>query len=335
MPVKKLLIGTSKAKEVYVGTDKVKLIYLDTKCVFASPRTITISKGTGLNSVTVNVTEKDGSTHSTTVTSSSQSIEVGYGASVTFTTAAASYYTASSSNVSSATVTADTTYTFSASKVGSCTVYVRTRYNSSTSNASKVGTISGSYIDYSTLTTKTFSSQYSTTLTVPVNSAVSFTSYSAVAGFKAPSTKSTTITSNGQYVYADFTAQNSTSSITWSYANTTTTNTLTKNAFNVTATININFNAFSAGTTIGTIPAAYRPASNKTQKADESWFQGTTGSGVTISNTYANPTFTFGSNGNVTCDILSKGTTQVGAYKSSVTTTVYATYNETVTWTVT
>jgi hypothetical protein len=304
MPVKKLLVGTSKAKEVYVGTSKVKLIYLGTKCVFASPRTITISKGTGLNSVTVKVTEKDGSTHSTTVTSSSQAIEVGYGASVTFTTAAATYYTASSSNVSSATVTDNTTYTFSGTKVPSCTVYVRTRYNSSTSNADKVGTISGSYVDYSTLTTKTFSGQYSTTLTVPQTSTVSFTGYSAVVGFKAPSTKSTSITTSGTYVYADFTATTNTTTFTINNG-TATTNTISKNAFTVTASLSVNLGTASSGATLATVPANYRPASNRTYTNGAKWC--TAASYVNAAPNYVTPTITVATGGAVSANKQSYG----------------------------
>ena len=330
MPVKKLLVGTSKAKEVYVGTSKVKLIYVGTKCVFASPRTVTISKGTGVSQVVVAVTEKDGSTHSTTVTSSSQSIEVGYGASITMTPSASTYYTVNSGYTSSATITSNSSYSFSATRQ-TYTVYVRTRYNSSTSNASKVGTISGSYTN-SSGSSATFSGQYSTNLTVQAGTTVSFTSYSAVAGFAAPSTKSTTITSNGQYVYADFTATTSTSSCTLSYSKSTTTNTLSKTAFSVTCTINCTLNAVSAGTSLATVPAAYRPAAAQTATVSK-WYISTASGGSETGSGSA--TITISTAGAITSNTASSGTTTsaVGGGKwatgATITTNYYLNFSKT------
>ena len=58
MPVKKVLIGTSKPQAVYVGTSKVKLIYVGTTLVYTDTLYVTISKGTGVSSVAYMVTEK-------------------------------------------------------------------------------------------------------------------------------------------------------------------------------------------------------------------------------------------------------------------------------------
>lgn len=330
MPVKKLLIGTSKAKKVYVGTSEAKLIYLDNKCVFASPRTVTITKGTGVSKVVVAVTEKDGSTHSTTVTAGSQSIEVGYGASITMTPTASTYYTINSGYTSSATITSSPTYAFSATRQN-YTVYIRTRYNSSTSNASKVGTISGSYTN-SSGSSATFSGQYSTTLTVQAGTTVSFTSYSASTGFAAPATKSTTVTSNGQYIYADFTATTHTSSCTLHYSESTTTNTISKTGFSVTCTINCVLKAASAGTSLATVPAAYRPAAAQTATVSK-WYISTLSGGS--ENGSGSATITISTAGAITSNQASGGTTTsaVGGGKwatgATLTTKYYLNFSKT------
>lgn len=332
MPVKKLLIGTSAAKKVYVGTSEAKLIYVGTNCVFASPRTVTITKGTGVSKVVVAVTEKDGSTHSTTVTAGSQSIEVGYGASITMTPTASTYYTINSGYTSSATITSSPTYAFSATRQP-YTVYIRTRYNSSTSNASKVGTISGSYTN-SSGSSATFSGQYSTTLTVQAGTVVSFTSYSAVTGFAAPATKSTTVTSNGQYIYADFTATTHTSSCTLHYSESTTTNTISKTGFSVTCSINCVLKAASAGTSLATVPAAYRPAAAQTATVSKWYISTINGS----ENTSGSATITISTAGAITSNQASSGTTTstVGGGKWSSGATLVTKYylNFSKTWSV-
>ena len=302
MPVKKLLIGTSKAKKVYVGTSEAKLIYLDNKCVFASPRTVTITKGTGVSKVVVAVTEKDGSTHSTTVTAGSQNIEVGYGASITMTPTASTYYTINSGYTSSATITSYPTYAFSATRQV-YTVYVRTRYNSSTSNASKVGTISGTYTN-SSGASASFAGQYNINLSVLAGTAVSFTGYSPVAGFAKPATKSTTVTTNYQYIYADFTATTSTTTFTINNG-TATTNTISKNAFTVTASLSVNLGTASSGATLATVPANYRPASARTYTNGAQWC--TKAGYVNEAPTRVTPTITVATGGAVSANQQSHG----------------------------
>lgn len=287
--------------------------------------TVTITKGTGISSFSWTRTKWSGGT--TTGTTSPVTVEYGDSISVTGT-ASTGYQNPTSLSYSS--ITANKSGTLTATPIP-YTVTIRILYNGTT-YTSKVGTVTGTYSNTSG-GSSSISASHGCTITVPYKGQVKLTGISPVAGFAYNSGATTYTITGNRTIDVVFTATNSTSSITWSYVGATTTNTLTKNAFNVTANISMQFNAFSAGATIGSIPAAYRPASNTTKQADERWFQGTKGSGVTISNVYNNPTFTFGSNGNVTCNILSKGTCTAGAYKGG-SWTEYAKFIETVTWTV-
>lgn len=292
--------------------------------------TVTISKGTGVSTVYYDVWDENG--NKTTTSGTSGTVTVRYNGKIQCTSATYSTgYEASSSDKTQYTITANKTISWTAKKKV-YTVTIRIRYNNST-YTSKVGTVSGTYTN-SSGTSTTLSASHGATLSVQHGGTVNLSTQTPVAGFAYSSGAGSHTITAAKTIDVVFVASTSTSSITWSYAETVTTNTLSKNAFNVTATINVNLKAANAGVTLGTVPANYRPASNKTHASDDSWFDKVTGSGVTTANTFYTPTYTISTAGAFTANKKSNGTVTLGAYKSSATWKSYANINETITWTV-
>ena len=113
MSIKKTLINSDIPKRAYLGTDRVKFIYVDTKLIYADTLTVSIQKTEGVDSVAYTVTEKDNSTFSGIATLASESIQVGYGATVSFTPVAVESYKLGP-YTESITVTSDQTCSFTA-----------------------------------------------------------------------------------------------------------------------------------------------------------------------------------------------------------------------------
>lgn len=340
MPVQKLLLGTSKAKKVYLGTSKVKYIYIDKTLVFADPQTVTVTKGTGVASVGYSVTEKDGSTFSGTITGTSASIPVGYGATIKFTPTASTGYSLNS-YTSSATITANASYSFSAT-VKSYTTTINILYSSTewgNTQGSKIGTF-----QYST-NNSTWTTSSDASITANYGSKIYIRSISPAPGFALSSvtyngtsqtgssgTYTITVGAGNYAINVNMTSTTSTSSVSMAYASSTTTNSLSRNAWTVTANINCTLSACSAGATLGTIPAQYRPASAQTITV--TWTrQVNAANGVELSTTTA--TITINTNGTITSNTASTGTTTttVGGGKwgsgASLTTTTYLNFSTT------
>ena len=109
-----------------------------------------------------------------------------------------------------------------------------------------------------------------------------------------------TVGSGNYYLLVNYAAQSVSSSISFAQAESITTNTLTKSGFTVNLNISIRVNSCSAGTTIGTVPINYRPASAKSYSTV--W---RVQSGTSSSTTNAN--ITFNTNGSIVSDTDSTG----------------------------
>lgn len=289
--------------------------------------TVTISKDTGISSFSWTRTKWNGGT--TTGTTSPVTVEYGDSISVT-STASTGYQNPTTLSYSS--ITANKSGTLTATPIP-YTVTIRIRYNSTT-YTSKVGTVTGTYSNTSGGTSN-ISGSHGCTITVPYNGQVKLTSTSPVAGFAYSSGATTYTITGNKTIDVVFVATTSTNSITWSKADSITTNTLSKNAFNVTATINVRLVAAEANTSLGTVPAAYIPASAKSFTSTTQWFTGSTGSGNTIQYKYAKPTITIGTDGSIKSSLKSYGAVQnPGGKWSSGVTYNYPFIQDTVSWTV-
>lgn len=340
MPVKKILIGTSKPQKVYVGTSKAKLIYVGTTLVFADPQTVTITRGTGVSSVAYSVTEKDGTTFSGTITGSSASVLVGYGAKITFTPTAASGYSLNT-YTSSATITANASYSFTGT-AKSYTTTIDIKYSSTeygNTYGSKIGTFQYStnnstwYTASDASITATYGSKiYVRSISPAPGFALSSVTYNGTSQTGSSGTYTITVGAGNYSISVNMTSTTSTSSVSFAYASTVNTNSLSRSAWTVTAKVDILVAACSQGATIGTIPEQYRPAT--AQSTTVTWAKTINAStGAEIANTASTATITINTNGTIVSSVASGGktTTTAGGGKwgsgVSLTTTTYMAFN--------
>lgn len=345
MPVQKLFLGTSKAKKVYLGTSKVKYVYIDNTLVFADPQTVTVTKGTGVASVGYSVTEKDGTTFSGTITGTSASIPVGYGASIKFTPTASTGYSLGS-YTSSATITADASYSFTAT-AKSYTTTINILYSSTewgNSVGSKIGTFQYStnnstwYTSSDASVTATYGSKiYVRSISPAPGFALSSVTYNGTSQTGSSGTYTITVGAGNYAINVNMTSTTSTSSVSFAYASTVNTNSLSRSAWTVTAKVDILVAACSQGATIGTIPEQYRPATAQTVSV--TWTKTHNAStGVEIGNTATTATITINTNGTIVSSVVSNGqtTTTAGGGKwstgTTLTTTTYMAF--TLSWSV-
>lgn len=323
-------LRTSDVKKIFLGTSSVKLAYLGTSLVFARPQTLTVSVGTGVQSITYTATTHDGK-KTTDIIGSTTTLTFGYDTTVAFNPYAKAGYKMDS-YTSSTTMTSDKTLSFTAT-AQSYTTKIQFVYNSTA---------------YQVLGSVQYSFDKSTWYTITSTTSLT-TNYGALIYLRSPTTKagfaynnmtyngSTVSASGGIYtvtvgagsynINVNYISSTSTSSITWSYAEVTTTNTLSRTAFTVTCNVNIKIKSASAGTVLGTIPADYRPYTNKTMTTD--WYH-------LNGNKQNTATITFATNGNVTSSAASNGTgTQAAGGKWGSTVIPYYTLiSGTATWTV-
>ena len=340
MPVKKVLIGTSKPQAVYVGTSKVKLIYVGTTLVYTDTLYVTISKGTGVSSVAYTVTEKDGSTSSGTATNATTAVPVGYGATIKFTPTASTGYSLNT-YTSSATITSASTYSFNAT-VKSYTTTINVMYSSTewgNTQGSKIGTFQYSTNNSSwttssdaSITANYGSKIYIRSISPAPGFALSSVTYNGTSQTGSSGTYTITVGAGNYAINVNMTSTTSTSSISFAYASTVNTNSLSRSAWTVTAKVDILVAACSAGATIGTIPVQYRPASAQTVTVN--WAKTVNAStGAEIGNTATTATITINTNGTIVSNTDSGGqtTTTVGGGKwgsgAALTTTTYMAFN--------
>jgi hypothetical protein len=264
--------------------------------------TVTISKGTGISSFSWTRTKWSGGT--TTGTTSPVTVEYGDSISVTGT-ASTGYQNPTSLSYSS--ITANKSGTLTATPIP-YTVTIRIRYNNTT-YTSKVGTVTGTYSNTSGGTSN-ISGSHGCTITVPYKGQVNLTSTSPVAGF-AYSSGATTYTITGNTTI-DVVFVASTSTTTFTINNgTATTNTISKNAFTVTASLSVNLGKASSGATLATVPANYRPASNRTYTNGTTWYTAATSTNGSAGTT--TPTITVATSGAVSANKQSYGTISLAA----------------------
>ena len=340
MPVKKVLIGTSKPQAVYVGTSKVKLIYVGTTLVYTDTLYVTISKGTGVSSVAYTVTEKDGSTSSGTATNATTAVPVGYGATIKFTPTASTGYSLNT-YTSSATITSASTYSFNAT-VKSYTTTINVMYSSTewgNTQGSKIGTFQYSTNNSSwttssdaSITANYGSKIYIRSISPAPGFALSSVTYNGTSQTGSSGTYTITVGAGNYALNVNMTSTTSTSSVSFAYASTVNTNSLSRSAWTVTANVNILVAKCDQGVTIGTIPAQYRPATAQTVTVN--WAKTVNAStGVEIGNTAATATITINTNGTIVSSQASGGqtTTSAGGGKwgsgVALTTTTYMAFN--------
>ena len=340
MPVKKVLIGTSKPQAVYVGTSKVKLIYVGTTLVYTDTLYVTISKGTGVSSVAYTVTEKDGSTSSGTATNATTAVPVGYGATIKFTPTASTGYSLNT-YTSSATITSASTYSFNAT-VKSYTTTINVMYSSTewgNTQGSKIGTFQYSTNNSSwttssdaSITANYGSKIYIRSISPAPGFALSSVTYNGTSQTGSSGTYTITVGAGNYALNVNMTSTTSTSSVSFAYASTVNTNSLSRSAWTVTANVNILVAKCDQGVTIGTIPAQYRPATAQTVTVN--WAKTVNAStGVEIGNTAATATITINTNVTIVSSQASGGqtTTSAGGGKwgsgVALTTTTYMAFN--------
>ena len=333
MPVKKVLIGTSKPQAVYVGTSKVKLIYVGTTLVYTDTLYVTISKGTGVSSVAYTVTEKDGSTSSGTATNATTAVPVGYGATIKFTPTASTGYSLNT-YTSSATITSASTYSFNAT-VKSYTTTINVMYSSTewgNSQGSKIGTFQYS-TNNSTWTTSSDASVtanygskiYIRSISPAPGFALSSVTYNGTSQTGSSGTYTITVGAGNYAINVNMTSTTSTSSVSLAYASSTTTNSLSRSAWTVTANVNCVLSACSAGATLGTIPTQYRPATAQTLTVTWTRTVVSTSAGASNETATTTATITINTNGTITCNTASNGTTTTSGGGGKWSTVSYAT----------
>lgn len=296
-------VGTSAVKKVYLGTSKVKLIYVDKNLVFADPQTLTVNIGTGISYVSYTATTIDGKVSTGTLYSTT-TLSFGYGTVISFSYSLLIGYQISSS-ASSVAMTSDKSVSFSAT-ARTYSVYLQQRYGGTT-YGSEVGSV-----QYST-NNSTWYTTTGTTLSLKYGTKLYLRNVTSVAGFKLSSVQyngvtqsasggvyTITVGAGNYYLLVNYAAQSVSSSISFAQAESITTNTLTKSGFTVNFNISIRVNSCSAGTTIGTVPINYRPASAKSYSTV--W---RVQSGTSSSTTNAN--ITFNTNGSIVSDTDSTG----------------------------
>jgi hypothetical protein len=260
--------------------------------------TVTITKGTGISSFSWTRTKWSGGT--TTGTTSPVTVEYGDSISVTGT-ASTGYQNPTTLSYSS--ITANKSGTLTATPIP-YTVTIRIMYNS-TKYTSKVGTVTGTYSNTSGGTSN-ISASHGCTITVPYNGQVKLTSTTPVTGFAYSSGATTYTITGNKTIDVVFTAKTATSSFSLvQNSGSADLNRMSKSGFTVTAQLIFNVNEVAAGTTLATIPASYRPTSNKTYTNSSAWHTAKTFTNTTP--TTSTPTITFGSNGNVTSNLKSYG----------------------------
>ena len=300
--------------------------------------TVTISKGTGVGTVTYDVWNAAGTKITTGGTSSSVTVQHGGKIQITGVTATVGY-TVNSYTSTQQTITSNTTLSFTATK-NSYTVYVYARYSGTTYTDGTVGQFEatlGSSLISSGPTTYDGPSSYWGFYNVLHGDTVVISNVSAKPGFKVKSgagARTVTVTS-GNPIYVDFEA--TTSSVTFSLSQfaSTSTNTITKNAFTVTASLVGNLNEVASGTVLATVPANYRPKTAATVTNGAQWCTAKAYSNAQPS--YVTPTITISTSGNVTANYKSFGTIthtnggKWGSYSSTSETSLSITN---VTWSV-
>ena len=323
---------------MYLGTSKVKYVYIDNTLVFADPQTVTVTKGTGVASVGYSVTEKDGTTFSGTITGTSAGIPVGYGATIKFTPTASTGYSLGS-YTSSATITADASYSFTAT-AKSYTTTINILYSSTewgNSVGSKIGTFQYStdnstwYTSSDASVTATYGSKiYVRSISPAPGFALSSVTYNGTTQSASSGVYTITVGAGNYAINVNMTSTTSTSSVSFAYASSVTTNSLSRTAWTVTANLNIKVAECSAGTTIGTVPAQYRPATAKTVTV--TWTR-TVNDSTGAETSTAEATITINTNGTITSNTDSVGVSNIsgggkwGSY--SVTTTTYMSFSTT------